>query len=160
MKLRSNPVFIRLCTEHISSMCERNNEWPTSEGKSHHINLDILLKHPFKASYFSPLSFLLFPFSPRCLSLRPSFLLFSPSLCPISPFLPALQKAGAWALALNFDLACNQSYPWALPSSQTRDSSLPPTPLPSSISCSLFVPIFFSLSFLRSLWILNGHAGF
>lgn len=114
----------------------------------------------FQSLLFFPLSFLLFPFSPRCLSLRPSFLLFSPSLCPISPFLPALQKAGAWALALNFDLACNQSYPWALPSSQTRDSSLPPTPLPSSISCSLFVPIFFSLSFLRSLWILNGHTGF
>ncbi len=103
-------------------------------------------------------SFLPFSFFFRLLSPRPAFLVCGPSLCPTSPFLPPLRRAGAWALALNYDPACNQSYPWALPSSQATDSSsLLPSPFPTSSSCSVFVPLFFFP--FPSCWIQNGHAG-
>lgn len=99
--------------------------------------------------FFSPLSF-----TKTCLSWC------GPSLCPTSPFLPPLQRAGAWALALNSDPACNQSYPWALPSSQATDSSsflpLPPPPhlfLLFSLCPHIFSPF-------PPCWIQNGHAGF
>ena len=104
----------------------------------------------FVVEFFSKALFLFFFFLLsfcRCLSPRPGFLVCSPSLCPTSPFLPPLQRAGAWALALNSDPACNQSYPWALPSSQATDSSLllplpPSPPLPPFLSLS---PVFFPL---------------
>lgn len=113
-------------------------------------------QNPFKG-FFSPLFF----FS-HFLSPRPAFLVCSPFRCPTSPFLPPLQRAGAWALALNSDPASNQSYPWALPSSQATDSSsLLPSLFPTSSSCSLFVPIFFFPPFLSPdpewpYWLLMG----
>lgn len=107
---------------------------------------------PLKGFFFSPF-FLFLPlsFTKTCLSC------LHPSLCPTSPFLLPLQRAGAWALALNPDPACNQSYPWALPSSQATDSSsLVPSPLRTSSFCFLFVPVIFY--FIASCWIQNGHA--
>lgn len=102
-------------------------------------------------SFFLPLSF-----TKTCLSC------LRPSLCPTSPFLLPLQRAGAWALALNPDPACNQSYPWALPSSQAADSSsLVPSPFRTSSFCFLFVPVIFLFHSLLldpewSRWLLKG----
>lgn len=127
-------------------------------------NLDISPQNPLKGFFFFLLPFFLFlplSFTKTCLSC------LRPSLCPTSPFLLPLQKAGAWALALNSDPACNQSYPWALPSSQATDSSsLLPPPFPTSSSCSSLCPcvFFFLFFFLLSLlldpewscWLLKG----
>lgn len=99
------------------------------------------------------LSFLFHSF--RSLSFtKSSLLLFAAPLC--TPH--ESSRARAWALALTSDIACNQSYHRALPSSQATDGSLtvspplPPPPTPSP-PVPLFVPFPHS-------WIHNGHAVF
>lgn len=74
------------------------------------------------------------------------------SLHPSSPFLPPVQRVGAWALALNSDPACNQSYPWARPYSQATALPLHP---PTS-----FLPLCPGSFPFPSQWIQDGHAGF
>lgn len=99
-------------------------------------------------------------FTKTCLSC-----LQTPLCAPHPPFLPTLQRALAWALALNSDLACNQSYPWALPSSQATDSSsLLPSPLPRLFLLFSLCPQTFFFFFFLSLslnpewqsWLLMG----
>lgn len=94
-----------------------------------------------------------------------SFLSFTTT--PLSvPHIP-LPAPIAWALALNSDPACNQSYPWALPSSQATDSSLlrlPPRPTSPSCSPSLSPCFLFFLSFLFldpewPCWLLMAEEG-